>query len=722
MAFSRYGILLVLSVAAVQAETHFEILVQDMVDHIECFDPETCTPSTGTAWISTLDTGVEYEFVIDGSGPGGLPSAYFFTIRDNGDFPGTLGQINRIEVPWSGPGFRYTYSENYGPFEYFHSMGMGGIPFAPNTIHPGTGCVCDPPAGWVWEECNDGPIQLDQEFVVPAGLVLEIEAGTRIQAFPGALIRVEGALVCQGTAEDGIVFEGDSWHGIEFASGATGELSYTRLTGVADDEDGGALSLEPGSEVALDHCILHHNSTSGQGGAAFVDVGALLRMRSCTVSHNSAGSGGNLYVESGGFATGLYNLVTFGTPHTMISEEEPLASNLVNSMLYPLEDPSQGTGWYCDPGYVDAAGGDFSLSFWNPDNPLEPNCVIDVAVIDGDRDPDGTRADLGALPFDQHDVLQPASILGLADRPGDQGGRLDLVFVASPNDGSVINPVSFYSVWIVYPGGQEFISNGQTVAAIGQQTYELLVPTLRDSTASNGTEPGQFFHHLRVFAHTAMDPALAVASQTVSAYSVDNLSPEPVSGLESDPQWTCITDPEQAWIDLAWNPAPGGDLVHYRILGAWLPDPEQATVLGDSPGPRFRLTMPLPETADTGFTVHVRAVDPAGNLSAFASLLTPQIECGLLQVGEPDRFALLSAYPNPFNPTTRVRFELPSRQPVRLNLFALNGQRVLGLLDGPLPAGLHEVQLDGSRLASGVYILRLQAGQGVETRKLLLLK
>jgi enterochelin esterase-like enzyme len=95
----------------------------------------------------------------------------------------------------------------------------------------------------------------------------------------------------------------------------------------------------------------------------------------------------------------------------------------------------------------------------------------------------------------------------------------------------------------------------------------------------------------------------------------------------------------------------------------------------------------------------------------------------------PGRFALAQNYPNPFNSGTVIRFTLPQSQDAELALFNLAGQRVATLVQGRRDAGTYTVRWDGTddaghTLASGVYLYRLQTGNGkqVETRKLLLLR
>lgn len=89
----------------------------------------------------------------------------------------------------------------------------------------------------------------------------------------------------------------------------------------------------------------------------------------------------------------------------------------------------------------------------------------------------------------------------------------------------------------------------------------------------------------------------------------------------------------------------------------------------------------------------------------------------------PSTVTLHPAYPNPFNPVTTLRFEVPKHAPVTLAIFNALGQQVATLVDNRLlAAGIHEVPWDAQALASGVYLARLQAGGVVQTQPLVLLK
>jgi endoglucanase len=88
----------------------------------------------------------------------------------------------------------------------------------------------------------------------------------------------------------------------------------------------------------------------------------------------------------------------------------------------------------------------------------------------------------------------------------------------------------------------------------------------------------------------------------------------------------------------------------------------------------------------------------------------------------PVEFALHQNYPNPFNPSTTIQFELPKSNDVRLSVFDLLGRELSVLVNERRDAGVYEVKFGAPELSSGVYLYRLQAGDFVQSRKLLLLR
>jgi hypothetical protein len=93
----------------------------------------------------------------------------------------------------------------------------------------------------------------------------------------------------------------------------------------------------------------------------------------------------------------------------------------------------------------------------------------------------------------------------------------------------------------------------------------------------------------------------------------------------------------------------------------------------------------------------------------------------------PTKFALFDAVPNPFNPRTTISFALPAASHVELSVYDVSGRLVATLLDENRPAGTHRVEWDGrnragERVASGVYLYRIQAGGFTDTKRMVLLK
>lgn len=90
--------------------------------------------------------------------------------------------------------------------------------------------------------------------------------------------------------------------------------------------------------------------------------------------------------------------------------------------------------------------------------------------------------------------------------------------------------------------------------------------------------------------------------------------------------------------------------------------------------------------------------------------------------GRPDVFSLQQNFPNPFNPSTVIRFGVPSSKFISLKVHNLLGQEIATLVNEELRPGSYEVTWDASGFSSGVYFYRLQAGELADTKKLLLLR
>jgi len=90
--------------------------------------------------------------------------------------------------------------------------------------------------------------------------------------------------------------------------------------------------------------------------------------------------------------------------------------------------------------------------------------------------------------------------------------------------------------------------------------------------------------------------------------------------------------------------------------------------------------------------------------------------------GVPGEFALEQNFPNPFNPSTSIRYTLPASGQATLTVSNLIGETVATIVDAEQPAGTYEVRFDAARLPSGLYFYTLRSGVFTETRRMMLLK
>ncbi len=88
----------------------------------------------------------------------------------------------------------------------------------------------------------------------------------------------------------------------------------------------------------------------------------------------------------------------------------------------------------------------------------------------------------------------------------------------------------------------------------------------------------------------------------------------------------------------------------------------------------------------------------------------------------PEEFTLGQNYPNPFNPSTRIEYSIPKDGYVSLKVYNALGQQVASLVDGIVKAGSHQVTFNAADLSSGAYYYRIEAGNNVSVKKMIVLK
>jgi hypothetical protein len=175
---------------------------------------------------------------------------------------------------------------------------------------------------------------------------------------------------------------------------------------------------------------------------------------------------------------------------------------------------------------------------------------------------------------------------------------------------------------------------------------------------------------------------------------------------------------------VSWTANPAPDVGFYAVYRGTSASftPSAATYLGSTPADVLAFT------DNAGSLTHwyrIAVVDQSGASSGFSGAVQPSTT-DVLQL-LPQRFVLHQNEPNPFNPTTVLRFDLPSAGPVRLVVYDPAGRLVRQLAGGVRPAGSYAVVWDGRDatgrgVGSGVYVARLEAGAASGITKMILVR
>ncbi len=186
-----------------------------------------------------------------------------------------------------------------------------------------------------------------------------------------------------------------------------------------------------------------------------------------------------------------------------------------------------------------------------------------------------------------------------------------------------------------------------------------------------------------------------------------------ISGYLSVPAW-------RNWIVLT-TPHP-----NFSIVGVWKAD---LRGLGGNSAVVLASGFLNPSANQDGSGFGLLAVLPDGTVVELPKLFGDAAKQSMAKVfNETDinlvvsDYGLEQNYPNPFNPSTKIKFSIPQNEFVSLKVYDILGNEVANLVDEQISAGTYEVTFNAGKLASGVYVYSLKAGEFSQTRKLMLMK
>ena len=310
------------------------------------------------------------------------------------------------------------------------------------------------------------------------------------------------------------------------------------------------------------------------------------------------------------------------------------------------------------------------------------------------------------------DLPENPVILAVNDIPADQGGQVRVSFAGSKYDGyDGSQEITSYSVWR-HLESETWDAIGM-FNAVQDSIYHFVAPTLCDSTGE-----GNCWSSYRVSAHTA-NAEIYFYSDSLGGYSVDNIAPAIPDGL------LALAIGER--VQLQWNSSLDGDFQYFAIYRSTQSDFDPDT-----------LNTYLYMTIDTVFEdtefeedgtyyYRISAFDYSGNESGYsvqAAVIIVAID-GDSQI--PQDYVLWQNFPNPFNPSTTIRFGLPEDSHVSLVIYDLRGNVVHTLESGTKAAGWYDLvwngqTSDGRSISTGLYFARIVAGDYSNVIKMLYLK
>jgi hypothetical protein len=306
-------------------------------------------------------------------------------------------------------------------------------------------------------------------------------------------------------------------------------------------------------------------------------------------------------------------------------------------------------------------------------------------------------------------VVEPRPVItAISDVPDDQGGWVYVQFNKSYFDTDTLRSTEIYTVELYY--GEDWTA-AFSLTAYGSETYAAFVSTPFDSSStSNG------LIDFRVIA--GMDEG-NFASETAIGYSVDNIAPGVPEGLSA------LASAEG--IILNWLPNSEEDFQYYGIYRSTNPDFEPDTMDSYTYATADTSFTDSVVTIDITYYYRISAFDYSGNESGYSA----QVGDTYLDVDDalliPKQFTLHPNHPNPFNPITSLRYDLPEQAQVTLTVYDLMGREVTQLVNTTQEAGYRSVQWNatdmyGKSVSAGVYLYQIRAGEFVQTKKMVLLK
>jgi len=557
-----------------------------------------------------------------------------------------------------------------------------------------------------WTKAN-GPYRVTAAVTVPSGNTLTIEPGVDVLFDTDVQFIVEGRLHAVGTQTDSIRFlkgTAPNWRGIRITGGDTSTIAHTRISdgkargSTRQDSCGGALYLSgKGTRVSMSNSVISGNSGSW-GGGLFPYNHSTLTLTNCRISGNSAsyGNGGGLFA---------YNSSTLTLTNCTISGNSARDNG---GGLYAYSSTVTLTNCTISGNRASPYGPGGGLDVWYSTVTLT-NCTItgnSASYYEGG----------GLYVFSSTARLTSCAISGNSARwAGGLYAESSWCTPALENCITLTN-CTISGNWASYNGGGLSASSstvtlanctitGNSAVGSGGGVYN---PWNATVTLTNCT----------ISRNTARDGGglCARSSSTLTLTNCTmsrNTASRYGSGLYADGSTATLRN-TILWANGAQEYYNASSTITATYSDIYVPSGVAY------PGTGNINANPLFVDAANG-DYHLEAGSPARGMGAFPWPVA-------VTEGRPaPRLDLWQNSPNPFNPSTTIRFTVPQSGPANVAIYDVNGRLVRTLVDRPVQAGFHELVWDGRdqmgrAVASGVYLYRLTSGEGTLVRRMTLVR
>jgi hypothetical protein len=465
-------------------------------------------------------------------------------------------------------------------------------------------------------------------------------------------------------------------------------MNYVRIIGNSAGHCGG-IYAEDYSNFYLNNCIISSNSSNGDGGG-FDFVSSILTINNSIVDSNSSkdGAGINSWNARVVLQSVIFidNIAT-GNGGAINFYSSGQNSSSFNSIKVVKNRAINGGGIYINNGWT----------------PLIINSIIAQNIANNNG---------GGI----YGYINLSKTSIVSNKAFNKGGAVLIAYESNIDKCTIANNITQNIVGGIYIENTYYITNqfsNSNFINNGWGIYNLINSFIAGAISNYwGSNVGPY-HPIQ---NTTGDGDSVNSYVNVTPWLIEpntEAPPPPVQNL-------MIQNISDTSILLIWNGSLISDLAGYKIYydtdKSGYPYSNVIDIINDTSYTIKGLT--------TGqiYYITVTTYDIDGNESWYSNEVSGTITDIAEEIEIISVYKLTQNYPNPFNPTTTISYSLTNNSLVQLKIFNILGQEVATLVNEEKPIGKYEINFNASNLSSGVYFYKIQTGDFVQTKKMILLK